>query len=124
MSLDIENTGAFIPVKCFFRFFASPSEYPWLFKVIPTMESIASCTIGIPVTFEINGIWDVIEIQNNKNVLMLKYEDFVNDFDVIFNGIEKFFIQERSQIDKKQNPNLAYSLQASHAFKASRELLM
>ena len=56
MSLDIENTGAFIPVKCFFRFFASPSEYPWLFKVIPTMESIASWTIGIPVTFEINGI--------------------------------------------------------------------
>jgi len=62
-------------------------------------------------TFEINGIWDVIEIQNNKNVLMLKYEDFVNDFDVIFNGIEKFFIQE-IDIEKRNMIKNRYNIKS------------
>jgi hypothetical protein len=41
--------------------------------------------------FEENGIWDVLAIKDNPNVLMLRYEEFVYDFEVIFNGIEKFF---------------------------------
>ena len=41
--------------------------------------------------FKKNGIWSVLEIRENKNVLMLKYEDFVNNFDYIYNKLEIFF---------------------------------
>lgn len=41
--------------------------------------------------FERNGIWNVVEIKAAPNVLMLRYEDFVNNFDVVFDGIEEFF---------------------------------
>jgi hypothetical protein len=41
--------------------------------------------------FEKNGIWTVLEIKNNKNVLMLKYEDFVNNYENIYNKLEFFF---------------------------------
>ena len=57
-------------------------------KLIITRETLDS----IIKIFEKNGIWEVIKIQNNQNVLMLKYEDFVNDFDIIFNAVENFFI--------------------------------
>ena len=55
-------------------------------KLIITRETLDS----IIKIFEKNGIWEVIKIQNNQNVLMLKYEDFVNDFDIIFNAVENF----------------------------------
>ncbi len=41
--------------------------------------------------FEKNGIWDVLAIKDDPNVLLLRYEDFVFDFEVIFRGIENFF---------------------------------
>ena len=41
--------------------------------------------------FEKNGIWTVFEIRDNKNVLMLKYEDFVTNFENIYNKLEIFF---------------------------------
>ena len=41
--------------------------------------------------FEENGIWTVLEIKDKKNILMLKYEDFVNNYEVIFNKLENFF---------------------------------
>ena len=76
-------------------------------------------------TFETNGIWDVIEIQNNKNVLMLKYEDFVNDFNVIFNEIEKFFNQEidiekKNMIKKRYNINSVETI--SNKMKSYKEI--
>jgi hypothetical protein len=60
--------------------------------------------------FERNGIWDILKIKDNPNVLMLKYEDFFDDFEVIFKGIENLFdikilpasrstLTERYQID-------------------------
>ena len=39
------------------------------------------------VEFENNGIWTVHEIKDNKNVLMLKYEEFFNDFEIIFDKL-------------------------------------
>ena len=41
--------------------------------------------------FEKNGIWTVLKITNNKNVLMLKYEDFLNNYENIYNKLEPFF---------------------------------
>jgi hypothetical protein len=37
------------------------------------------------------GIWDLLTIRNRSNLLLLRYEDFVDDFDVLFNGIENHF---------------------------------
>ena len=41
--------------------------------------------------YHFDCLWTVFEIRNNNNVLMLKYEDFVNNYEIIFNKIEKFF---------------------------------
>ena len=41
--------------------------------------------------FKNNGINDVINIKNKKNVLLLKYEDFVDDFNFIYDNLEAFF---------------------------------
>jgi hypothetical protein len=41
--------------------------------------------------FEKNGISTVLEVKNNENVLMLKYEDFVNNYENIYNKLEIFF---------------------------------
>lgn len=38
-----------------------------------------------------NGIWDILEFKDRPNVLLLRYERFFNDFDYLFNEIEKFF---------------------------------
>ena len=61
--------------------------------------------------FEKNGIWSVLEIRDNKNVLMLKYEDFVNNFDYIYNKLEIFFNVNISN-DKKNLIKKNYNITA------------
>ena len=75
--------------------------------------------------FEKNGIWEVLNIKNNKNVLMLKYEDFFNNFDVIFDKVEIFFrkkidIEKRSLIKKRYN--IESVKQVSNKMKSYREI--
>lgn len=41
--------------------------------------------------FNKNGFDDLVDLTCYQNVLMLKYEDFRYDFEVIFQGIEKYF---------------------------------
>ena len=58
--------------------------------------------------FEKNGIWTVLKIKNNKNVLMLKYEDFLNNYENIYNKLEPFFninisVSTRSLITNSYN---------------------
>lgn len=55
-----------------------------------------------------NGIWEVMEIKNNSNVLMLRYEDFVNDFEIIYDELERFLkteisLEMRNKLNKKYN---------------------
>ena len=61
--------------------------------------------------FENNGIWTVFEIRNKKNVLMLKYEDFVDNFENIYNKLEIFFNIKISN-DTKNIINKNYNLAA------------
>ena len=61
--------------------------------------------------FEKNGIWTVCEIRDNKNVLMLKYEDFVNNFDYIYNKLEIFFNVNISN-DKRNLITKNYNIEA------------
>ncbi len=61
--------------------------------------------------FEENGIWDVLKIKDDPNVLMLRYEDFVHDFRVIFNEIETFFNVQISE-EKKQVINEKYQIKS------------
>lgn len=54
------------------------------------------------------GIKDVLEISEKKNVLILKYEDFKNNFNYIFDNLEIFFsikikTQLKQTIEKKYN---------------------
>ena len=75
--------------------------------------------------FEKNGIWEVLNIKNNKNVLMLKYEDFFNNFDVIFDKVEIFFkkkidIEKRNLI--KKNYNIESVEQISNKMKSYKEI--
>ena len=57
------------------------------YRLTPTNETIKQQIIE----FEKNGIRKIIEIKDNKNVLMLKYEDFYDNFEFIFNSFENFF---------------------------------
>ena len=41
--------------------------------------------------FNSNGFSDLVKIKDPTKVLMLRYEDFRYDLDVVFNGIESFF---------------------------------
>lgn len=41
--------------------------------------------------FNEQGLLDLLKIRDMPNILMLKYEDYVNNFDYIFNHFEKFF---------------------------------
>jgi len=54
------------------------------------------------------GIWDLLTIRNRSNMLLLRYEDFVDDFDVLFNGIESHFQigvphEKRQELSTKYN---------------------
>ena len=57
------------------------------YQLKPTQEVIQQQILE----FENNDIWKVIEVKDNKNILMLKYEDFVHNFEIVFNAAEKFF---------------------------------
>ena len=41
--------------------------------------------------FDKTGIGDILKIRNQSNVLMLKYEEFYNRYDYIYDLLEKFF---------------------------------
>lgn len=43
------------------------------------------------IEFEENGISDILKIKNKKNVLMLRYEDFFDNFNNIYDSIDQFF---------------------------------
>lgn len=54
------------------------------------------------------GIWDLLTIRNRSNLLLLRYEDFVDNFDVLFNGIENYFQieiphEKRKELSAKYN---------------------
>jgi len=58
--------------------------------------------------FNEQGFLDLVNIKNQTNVLMLKYEDFVHDFEYIFNHFENFFgikisIAKRQLLTEKYN---------------------
>lgn len=53
----------------------------------PNLENIDS----LIKEFDLSTPNKLIEIENNTNVLLLKYELFLNDFDYIFDELEKFF---------------------------------
>ncbi len=53
-----------------------------------------------------NGGSDLIKVKNNTNVMLLKYEEFVNNFEPIFSGVERLFnlnipAEKRSELTKK-----------------------
>lgn len=56
-------------------------------------KSLNSTIITEYINYFVNdaGIKDVLEIANKDNVLILKYEEFQNDFEYIFEKLEKFF---------------------------------
>ncbi|MES9899841.1 MAG: hypothetical protein ABW148_12565 [Sedimenticola sp.] len=57
------------------------------YELIPTDEVINQQISE----FEKNGIRDILEIKDDPSVLMLRYEEFANNYDVIFNEFEIFF---------------------------------
>jgi hypothetical protein len=68
----------------------------------PTAKAIEeSCQI-----LERNGIKELSKVKNNKNVLLLKYENFYGNLDFIFNEFEIFFgidINEQTRIQLKSD---------------------
>ncbi|MFZ5563940.1 MAG: sulfotransferase domain-containing protein [Thermodesulfobacteriota bacterium] len=52
--------------------------------------------------FSDGGIWDVLKIRHNPNVLMLKYEKFYNNFDYVFDNLETFLSIEINRETRKQ----------------------
>lgn len=76
-------------------------------KIVATyrhpLDSIASCiqcynqsptpeVIQQQITeFEKNGIYDILELMDTENCLLLRYEDFVNDLPFLLDSIERFF---------------------------------
>lgn len=57
------------------------------YKLAPTDENIEK-QIAELANF---GMWRVPEIMNSQQVLLLRYESFVGNYDVIFDGIERHF---------------------------------
>lgn len=54
------------------------------------------------------GIWDLLSIRQLPNLLLLRYEDFVEDYGALFDAIERFFetsipAEQRQSIEKKYN---------------------
>jgi hypothetical protein len=50
---------------------------------------------------EKHGIWDVLRIKDDPNVLMLRYEEFNDNYDHIYNRIEQFF-STKIELSKRQ----------------------
>lgn len=72
------------------------------YELNPNNEVIQERIIG----FERNGIWEILDIKNQSNVLMLRYEKFFNNFEVIYSEIENFFdiklsVEIKSEINEK-----------------------
>ena len=72
------------------------------YELIPTQDVIEKQVIE----FNENGIWDVLKIKNKNHVLILRYEEFVNNFDKIYDAIEQHFdiiipIDKKATITKK-----------------------
>ena len=94
-------TDQFVETRHYYR--ESDRKFPTIVTYRNPLDSISSSILryGLEPTneviekqileFERNGIWKVLEIRNNKNVLMLKYENFFDNYDVIFNSFERFF---------------------------------
>ncbi|MEJ1382233.1 MAG: hypothetical protein RPT95_14920, partial [Candidatus Sedimenticola sp. (ex Thyasira tokunagai)] len=84
------------------------------YELIPTDEVINQQISE----FEENGIWDILEIKDNPSVLMLRYEEFARDFNVIFNELEIFFgikisHQKRRSLSGRYNINNVEKIIAS-----------
>lgn len=60
------------------------------------------------------GIWDLLAIRNRSNMLLLRYEDFVDDFDVLFNNIENHF-QIRIPPEKRKELSAKYDRKSVQA---------
>ena len=61
------------------------------------------------------GIWELLTIRNRSNMLLLRYEDFVDDFDVLFNNIENHFqirvsSEKRIELSTKYNRELVQAI--------------
>ncbi|WP_404787208.1 sulfotransferase domain-containing protein [Altericista sp. CCNU0014] len=88
------------------------------YGLVPTDEVIEKQV----VEFEQNGIWDILRLRDEKNVLMLRYEEFVSDFDKIFEGIEVFFgifipLEKRKIIaDRYQIKNIEKIVRSKNTF--------
>lgn len=52
--------------------------------------------------YERNGIWDLLEVKNKSNALIMKYENFYQDWDYIFSKIEGFLQIKISDNLKKE----------------------
>ncbi|MEJ2701034.1 MAG: hypothetical protein P8Z79_01185 [Sedimentisphaerales bacterium] len=63
------------------------------------------------ISFDESGIWDVLKIRNQANVLMLRYEDFVYDYNLIYDQIERHFRISISQ-EKRNAITSRYQIKA------------
>jgi len=52
--------------------------------------------------FNEQGFLDLVKIKDYPNILMLKYEDYVNDFEYIFKHFEKFFDMKISRTKREE----------------------
>jgi hypothetical protein len=70
--------------------------------------------------FNANGGHDLIRIKNKKPILLLKYEDFVHNYESVFTSFEKFFAitisaQQRAELTHK------YSLEKAREIAAAQK---
>lgn len=75
------------------------------YKLNPTDKVIKERIISL----EKCGIWDVLKIKHNPNVLMLRYEYFVDDFEIIYSELERFFQIKISQ-EKRRDVTKRYQI--------------
>ena len=50
-------------------------------------------------------VWDILQIKEGRRVLMLRYEDFVYEYDYIYEHFEKFFRMKISPLKKLELTN-------------------
>lgn len=75
--------------------------------------------------FNASGIWELLDIRDKLNVLMLRYDNFYNNFAYIFDSLEKFFRieipeEQRAEISEKYKievvQKVAQQFDSFHAF--------
>lgn len=76
------------------------------YELTPTNDVIEQQIIE----FKENGLLDLISISHLPNVLLLRYEDFVDDFEKIFIEVEKFF-DVRIPLEKKHKISTEYQIE-------------